>query len=112
MIVLRREADGVSFDAWVRPRSSGTEIGGIHDGALRVRLTAPPAEGAANRRRAELISRKMRVPRRAVRIVSGAASRRKRVKITAPGVREMESVLRGLAQSPPARGQPSGEENG
>lgn len=111
MIALRREADGVSFDAWVRSRSSRAEIGGIHDGALRARLTAPPAEGAANRRRAELISRKMRVPRRAVRIVSGAASRRKRVKITTPGVREM-SVLRGLAQSPPARGQPSGEETG
>ena len=54
MIGLRRKADGASFDVWVRSPSSRTEIDGIHDGALRVRLTAPPAEGAANRRRAEL----------------------------------------------------------
>ena len=66
MINLRREADGVSFEVWVQPRSSKMEISGLHDGVLRVRLTAPPVDGAANKQCIELLSRKMKIPKRAI----------------------------------------------
>ena len=41
--------DGATFGVKVVPRASRDEIAGIQQGALRVRLTAPPVEGAANR---------------------------------------------------------------
>ena len=48
MIGLREEADGVSFEVQVQPRSSRAEISGVQDGALRVRLTAPPTGSASS----------------------------------------------------------------
>ncbi len=97
MIGLREEADGVSFEVRVQPRSSKTEISGIQDGVLRVRLTSPPLDGAANKQCIELLSRKMKIPKRAIRIASGAKARSKRLKILGLGVEEMRNILSNLA---------------
>ena len=97
MINLRREADGVSFEVWVQPRSSKMEISGLHDGVLRVRLTAPPVDGAANKQCIELLSRKMKIPKRAIRIASGASARRKRLKISGLGIEEVKKILSDMA---------------
>ena len=97
MINLRREADGVSFEVWVQPRSSKMEISGLHDGVLRVRLTAPPVDGAANKQCIELLSRKMKIPKRAIRITSGASARRKRLKISGLGIEEVNKILSDMA---------------
>lgn len=97
MIGLRKEADGVSFEVRVQPRSSKMEITGVQDGALRVRLTAPPVEGAANRQCIELLSRKMKVPKRSIRIASGARARRKRLKVLGLGIEEVRDILSAMA---------------
>ena len=97
MIGLREEADGVSFEVRVQPRSSKAEINGVHDGALRVRLTAPPVDGAANRQCIELFSRKMKVPKRAIRIASGASARRKRLKVLGMSMEEVKNILSDVA---------------
>ena len=93
MIGLREEADGVSFEVRVQPRSSKTEISGIQDGVLRVRLTSPPVDGAANRQCIELFARKMKIPKRAIRIASGASARRKRLKVLGLGIEEVKNLL-------------------
>ena len=93
MIGLREEADGVSFEVRVQPRSSKAEINGVHDGALRVRLTAPPVDGAANRQCIELFSRKMKIPKRAIQIASGASARRKRLKVLGMSMKEVKNIL-------------------
>ena len=46
---LKADSDGVRFAVLVRPRSSQNRIAGVHDGALKIHLTAPPVEGAAGR---------------------------------------------------------------
>lgn len=97
MIGLREEADGVSFEVRVQPRSSKTEISGIQDGILRVRLTMPPVDGAANKQCIELLSRKMKIPKRAIRIASGASARRKRLKISGLGIEEVKHILSAMA---------------
>ena len=97
MIGLRKEADGVSFEVRVQPRSSKTEITGVQDGALRVRLTAPPVEGAANMQCIELLSRKMKIPKRAIRIASGARARRKRLRVLGLGIEEVRDILSAMA---------------
>lgn len=79
MAALRlTEREGcVRFDVRVQPRSSRTGIDGLHGEALRVRVNAPPVEGAANEAVIEVIAAALGVPRRAVRIVTGAQGRSK-----------------------------------
>jgi uncharacterized protein (TIGR00251 family) len=61
----------------VQPRSSVTQVTGVFGDALRVRLTAPPVDGAANEALVELLSRTFDIPRRSITIVAGAGSRTK-----------------------------------
>lgn len=64
--------------------------------ALRVRLTAPPVEGAANRALVEFLARRLGVRRSQVRIVSGEASRDKVVAVEGLGAEEVQARLLGL----------------
>ena len=68
-------------DVHVQPRASRNEIIGLHGAALKVRLQAPPVDGAANEALVSLLAERLRVPRRAVRVVAGATSRAKTVEI-------------------------------
>ena len=81
MIPVRREEGGLSFEVAVQPRSSRAAIEGEYGGALKIRLTAPPVEGSANKQCVELIAKALGVPKSAVEIVSGKRSKRKRVRI-------------------------------
>jgi uncharacterized protein (TIGR00251 family) len=77
------EAGGrITFAVRVVPRASRTAAAGEHDGALRVRVAAPPVEGAANEALVRFLARELGVPVRAVEIVSGHASKSKRVCVT------------------------------
>ncbi len=93
MIPLRREADGVSFEVAVQPRSSRAAVDGEREGALRVRLTAPPVDGAANKQCVALLAKVLGVPKSALEIVSGIGSRRKRIKIRGGDYSALESLL-------------------
>jgi len=75
----------------VQPRASRNEIAGVHGDALKVRLTAPPVEGAANEALVEFLAATFGIPVRAVTLVAGASSRTKVVELA--GVTE-ESVRR------------------
>jgi uncharacterized protein (TIGR00251 family) len=88
--------DRVRFAVRVQPRASRSAVGGLHGDALRVRLTAPPVEGAANGALIELLASTLRVPARSVRIVAGASSRSK--------VIEVEGVAPAAVQALAGRG--------
>jgi uncharacterized protein (TIGR00251 family) len=81
----------VRFAVRVQPRASRSEIAGIHGDALKVRLSAPPVDGAANVALVELLADALGVQRRHVRIVSGATSRGKIVEVDGASV---ENILR------------------
>ncbi len=63
----------------VQPKAARTEYVGLHGEALKVRVAAPPAEGAANEELCRFLAATFGLPRRAVEISSGATGRRKRV---------------------------------
>ena len=92
------ERDGkLTFKVRVVPRSSRSEIVGEHDGALRIRLAAPPVEGAANLALVRLLARALNVSPGAVEIISGKSSRTKTVSIVGSSVANLERLLRTTA---------------
>jgi uncharacterized protein (TIGR00251 family) len=90
-------ADGVTFSIHVQPKASRNEICGLSGSELKIRLTSPPVEGAANTLCREFLAKLFRVAKSNVRIIAGEKSRHKTV--TIHGVTG-ESVLKLI---PPAR---------
>ncbi len=81
MLVLTKQADAVSFRVKVAPRAARSAIGGTHDGALKVSLTAAPVDGEANAALCELLARALGIPKRAVQITHGQQARMKTVRV-------------------------------
>jgi uncharacterized protein (TIGR00251 family) len=76
-----RVPGGVVLSVRVIPRAAQSSLAGTRDGALLVRLTAPPVEGAANAELIEVIARALGVAKRAVSILSGERGRLKRLRV-------------------------------
>lgn len=101
------EADGaVTFAVRVVARASRTEAAGVHEDALRVRVAAPPIEGAANKELTRFLARSLGVPTRNVEIVSGLASKNKRVRVRGVSTAQLQGVAAGKSDgaSPAAAG--------
>jgi uncharacterized protein (TIGR00251 family) len=79
--VIRDRPAGVELDVHVIPRARKTEVAGLRDDDLLIRLAAPPVEGAANDALVAFVAKWLAVPRRAVHILSGERSRRKRLSV-------------------------------
>jgi len=82
---LTETADGVILSLRVQPRSSKNQVVGVHDGALKLKLTAPPVDGSANKCCCDFISKLLGVPVRDIEIISGSTSRFKRVLVSGLG---------------------------
>ncbi len=78
---LTETATGVRLQIRVQPRASKNEITGLQGNALKVRLTAPPVENAANKALLAFLAKTFGVPKRAVRLIGGKHGRSKRVLI-------------------------------
>ncbi len=82
MMPVEAFGNGVRLTLHIQPHASRTELAGMHGDALKVRIAAPPVDGAANAVLAEFLARILLVPRSSVSVVAGASSRRKRVTVT------------------------------
>ena len=96
---LSVHAQGVTLRLRVQPRASRTAVVGPHGDALKVAVTAPPVDAAANEAVIALMADTLRVPKSAVTIVHGHASRSKVVHVA--GV-TADAAARAL--TPPAAG--------
>jgi len=86
---LRQAPDGsVLIDLHVMPNAARTEIQGLHEGALRIRLHAPPVEGKANLALQSWLAKNLGIPKSALELVRGATARRKQWRIDARYVAE------------------------
>jgi uncharacterized protein len=70
-------APGATFSVRLTPRGGLDRVDGVIDGTLRARVAAPAVDGAANQALLRLIADELRVPRRSVRLVTGATGRTK-----------------------------------
>ena len=92
------------FKVRVVPRASRSELVGEHDGALRVRIAAPPVDGAANDELVRLLALAFDLPRSAIDITGGHAAKLKTVSIA--GGRA--AVLKFKVQNPMSKVRGSG----
>ena len=99
MIEITERDGAIVFAVRVTPRASRDAIEGEHQGALKVRLTAPPIEDRANEALRRLLAARLNAPISAVRIVSGEKSRNKRVAVR--GVSRAQVVA--LSEAPHAQ---------
>jgi uncharacterized protein len=77
--VLKKHVKGAVINIRVQPRAKKNSLAGIHDGHLKIRLTAPPVDGAANKMCIAYLSKIFKRSRSCFEIISGKTSRTKRV---------------------------------
>jgi len=78
---IRETADGLLVRLHVQPRAKRSEISGIHNGALKVKVTAPPVDDSANRAIVEYFSSLLGISKSCLQITSGLKSRDKILRI-------------------------------
>ena len=74
--------DDLVLSVYVQPRASKNQICGVQGDELRIRLTSPPVDGAANKLCREFVADLFDVAKSSVEIISGETSRHKRLRIT------------------------------
>ena len=90
---IRQDGDGVVLGVKVVPGSSRTALCGWLDGIVKVKVAAPPERGKANECLCELLAKKLGVKKVAVRIIAGATSPVKQVRIEGVTVERVEREL-------------------
>jgi uncharacterized protein (TIGR00251 family) len=98
MLKIDEDKTGLKFNIYVQPRSSRNHVVGLHGDALKVKIKAPPVEGAANKMCIVVLAKALRVPKSAIEIVSGQASRTKRVKVRGEKDRDPRAEIGRLKQ--------------
>jgi len=76
---IESNKEGATFSVHVQPRASKMEICGIQGDALKIRLTSPPVDDAANRQLEEFIAKILGIAKSKVAVISGTKSRHKKV---------------------------------
>ena len=93
MVRIEARVDGVRFEVRVQARASRTELAGSHGEAVKIRLAAPPVEGAANAELVEFLAKRLGVSRSAVRIVRGERGRDKVVEVEGISQADVQALL-------------------
>jgi uncharacterized protein len=93
MDAIAATATGIRIRVQVQPRAGNDEVVGVHGEAVKIRVAAPPVDGAANEALVRFLAEQLGVPRRAVRIASGGSGRRKVVEVEGVGAEEAARVL-------------------
>lgn len=91
---IQETLEGVIFKVIVQPRGSKNEILGLQGDALKLRLTAPPVEGAANKMCIDFLAKSLKVRKSEVEIVHGQRSRTKKMLVRSARRKKIESLLK------------------
>ncbi len=93
MTPIKVAAGGVRLTIHVQPRASRTEVVGLHGDAIKLRIAAPPVDGAANEEVVRFLAEVFRLPRRQVVLTEGFTGRRKVVDATGISVTQATAAL-------------------
>ena len=93
---LRQTDAGVEVFLYIQPRASRNKVVGLQGEELKVALTAPPVDGAANKACCLFIAKLCSLPRSCVRLISGETSRHKRLLLDDADILEVTRLVEGL----------------
>jgi len=79
MKFFRENTNGIILKVFIQPRSSKNMIAGQHGDALKIKLTAPPVDDAANKMCVQYMAKCFKIPKSSIEIISGHTSRTKRL---------------------------------
>jgi uncharacterized protein (TIGR00251 family) len=96
VLYLKKYAKGVTFKVRVQPRGKKNKVVGLLDDALKIKITAPPVDGAANAMCIKFLSSLLKVPKSALEIVSGQTSRIKMIRLTLSKQRDLAATINRL----------------
>ena len=88
------KADGLAFKVRVQPRSSQNKVAGLYGDAIKINLTAPPVDNAANKVLSAFLARLLSVPTSSVTILSGHTGRNKQVLVTCEKKADQRDAIR------------------
>lgn len=88
-----KENQPLILDLYVQPKASRTRVVGLHDGSLKLAITAPPVEGKANAQVTAFIAKLFKIPKSAITLLSGHQGRHKRFAVTGISKEEIERIL-------------------
>lgn len=95
---FRWDGQTLVLEVRLSPRASDNSLAGVSNGRVRIRVTAPPVDNAANQRMIALLAKEFGVAKSSVRLLAGAGQRDKRVAIENPrrwpGESTQESIWR------------------
>lgn len=88
-----QEGENLLLRVFVQPRASRNQFCGMHDGELKLKLTSPPVDGAANECCREFLAKQLKVSKSSITIVSGETSRHKRLRIIGVTLSQLEQLV-------------------
>ncbi len=95
-ILIRETKNGLSFDIHVNPHASRAGISGISEGMLKLKVTAPPVEGAANEACIDLLAKSLKLRKSQMKISTGAKGRKKTILVSEISKTDLERKIRQL----------------
>ena len=104
MDFIKEHPEGILLAVFVQPRAARTQIAGVHGSALKIKLTAPPVDNAANKMCVQYLAKRLGLPKSALEIVSGHTSRSKQLLVRpkagtdpAPELKRLKAKIEALA---------------
>ncbi len=92
-MTVRELEGGVEIAIHAQPRASRSEVVGLHGDALKVRLAAPPVDGAANAELIRVMAKVLGVPKSSVEVTRGHSGKRKVVRVAGLAVEDARACL-------------------
>ncbi len=97
MPYIQKKTDGITFKVFVLPRSSNNMVSGAHGDTLKLKLTAPPVDGEANKMCLKFLAKLLRTPKSSLEIISGRTSRTKTILVRVHHSKDANNELERIA---------------
>lgn len=98
MVAIVDHPEGISFSVFVQPRSSKNVVSGSYGESIKIKLTAPPVDNAANKMCIQFLSKTLGVPKSSMEIVSGHTGRKKHILVRLDRKRDFQKHAEELKQ--------------
>ena len=93
-MLIKPCGNGVRFSVLIQPQSSKNEVTGIHNDVLKMRLTAPPAKGLANKSFMRFFAKWLGLSPSKVNIIQGLSSKNKTIEVTSLNEKQFRQTLK------------------